>query len=221
MKINKFISAFLLAVCCVLLISGTKAQFHLDSVRRNAEFAFISDTQSPMWIETLVIARNRNEKAARMLLDSIICDSTLSAVVHLGDVTESSANDKSWLPIDSFLTRSKSRSLPVYAAIGNHDYLFSAQKGEENFRKRFSTVPENRIYGKNRSSCICAVEFEFWPSCGLEITRSRLGILPSWIHWSAILRLRPLSSVVIIRRLRIIPSSADLRKSGNILFRCI
>jgi predicted MPP superfamily phosphohydrolase len=133
---NKF-HTILLILCCVFLLHSAEAQSNLNSVQPHIEFALISDTQSPMWFETLVAARNQNEIGTRMLLDSILSDSSLSAVVHFGDVTESSAKDKSWLPIDSFLAKAKKRSLSVYAAIGNHDYFFSAKKGEENFRKRF------------------------------------------------------------------------------------
>lgn len=133
---NKFHSILFIS-CCVFLLHSAKAQSNLDSVHRNIEIALISDTQSPMFLETLVVARNQNERGTQMLLGSILGDSSLSAVVHFGDVTESSAKDKSWLPIDSFLLKAKMRNLPVYAAIGNHDYFFSAKKGEENFRKRF------------------------------------------------------------------------------------
>lgn len=101
------------------------------------EFAFISDTQSPMWVEAVVEARNQNERATRMLFEDILNDSTVSYVFHFGDVTECSSKDISWRIVDGFLTKALKRSLPVYAAIGNHDYMSSAKVGEAKFKERF------------------------------------------------------------------------------------
>jgi len=140
---NKFHSILFIS-CCVLLSHSVEAQSNSYPEHISVKFAFISDTQSPMWLESLLVARNQNERGTRILLGSILGDSSLSAVLHFGDVTESSAKEEAWLPIDSFLVRAKKRNLPVYAAIGNHDYFFSAKKGEENFRKRF---PEYRRTG--------------------------------------------------------------------------
>ena len=108
-----------------------------DSTHGTKEFAFISDTQSPMWVEAVVEARNQNERATRMLFTDILKDSSLSAVFHFGDVTECGSKDDLWLPIDSFLTNANKRDLPVYAAIGNHDYMSSAKASEVKFKQRF------------------------------------------------------------------------------------
>jgi Icc-related predicted phosphoesterase len=122
---------------CAFSFHSSDAQTHAASARPHTIVAFISDTQAPMWLEELVVARNENERATKMLLNSILGDLSLSAVIHCGDVTKSSSKDKSWLTVDTFLTKAKKRNLPVYAAIGNHDYYFSAKKGEENFKQRF------------------------------------------------------------------------------------
>jgi Predicted phosphohydrolases len=108
-----------------------------DSTLRTKEFAFISDTQSPMWVEAVVEARNQNERATRILFTDILKDSSLSAVFLFGDVTECGSKNDLWLPIDSFLTNANKRGLPVYAAIGNHDYMSSAKAGEVKFKQRF------------------------------------------------------------------------------------
>jgi 3',5'-cyclic AMP phosphodiesterase CpdA len=90
-----------------------------------------------MALESFVAARNQNERATQMLFKDILNDSIVSCVFHFGDVTECSSKDASWLLVDGFLTNAIKRHLPVYAAIGNHDYMFSAKAGEAKFRQRF------------------------------------------------------------------------------------
>ncbi|HVN49209.1 MAG TPA: metallophosphoesterase, partial [Bacteroidota bacterium] len=83
------------------------------------------------------LKRNQNERATRMLFDHILADSTYKAVFNFGDVTAHSASEKAWEFMDSVMTRAEQRRLSMYAAIGNHDYFFSAEEGERNFKKRF------------------------------------------------------------------------------------
>ena len=131
-RILRFIS-----VCAfgILVLQGAAAQTTADTT--NDIVALISDTQSPMWIESIAMKRNQNERATRMLFDHILKDSTIHAVFNFGDVTAHSASEKSWKTIDSVLVRAKQRHLPMYATMGNHDYMFSAEDGEQNFKKRF------------------------------------------------------------------------------------
>lgn len=124
--------------CCFILFCMLQNALAQDTTASSKEvFAFISDTQSPMWIESIALKRNQNERATRMLFDHILADSSIQAVFNFGDVTAHSASDKSWKSMDSVLLRAKQRRLPMYAAIGNHDYMFSAEEGERNFKKRF------------------------------------------------------------------------------------
>lgn len=101
--------------------------------------ACISDTQSPLWYEALFVARNRNEEATEMLIRHIAQDTTLSALFHFGDVTESSSRSSSWERIDTLLALLRKRQCALYATPGNHDYLYTSRGGEEQFRKRFSS----------------------------------------------------------------------------------
>lgn len=99
--------------------------------------AFLSDTQSPMWIEALAVNRNRNEEATAILVQHILQDTAIGMVVLLGDVTERSSSEKAWTRIDTFLHRFQERQRSVIATMGNHDYFLRASKGEANFKKRF------------------------------------------------------------------------------------
>ena len=90
-----------------------------------------------MWIESIALKRNQNEPRHACCFDHILADSTIQAVVNFGDVTGHSASDKAWKFMDSVLMRAKIRHLGMYAAIGNHDYFFSAAEGERKFKSRF------------------------------------------------------------------------------------
>jgi 3',5'-cyclic AMP phosphodiesterase CpdA len=90
-----------------------------------------------MWVETVVETRNQNERATRMLFADILNDSSLSAAFLFGDITECGSKDNSWRLVDVFLNTALKRGLPIYAAIGNHDYMSSAKTGEDKFIRRF------------------------------------------------------------------------------------
>ena len=129
---------FVLASVCALAIAASQyvaAQTNADSSKEIV--AFISDTQSPMWIESFAMKRNQNERATRMLCDHILQDSSIRAVFNFGDVTAHSASKTEWQAMDSVLLRARKQNMPWYATMGNHDYMFSAEEGERNFSERF------------------------------------------------------------------------------------
>jgi len=101
------------------------------------EIVFVSDTQAPMFFETLRLVVDRNEEATAKILGQISLEPNLPAVFMLGDVTSSGSTDDKWRHIDDFLARMRKGGVPVYAAMGNHDYFWSVQKGLSNCRKRF------------------------------------------------------------------------------------
>jgi predicted phosphodiesterase len=107
-----------------------------DSIQHS--IIFISDTQAPMWFENFFVRTHRNEEATKILLNTIVSDSTVSSVFLLGDATAMGSFDYNWTTIDSFLTCLKVRQISAYVAAGNHDYLLSPSAGEANIRKRFS-----------------------------------------------------------------------------------
>jgi predicted phosphodiesterase len=98
---------------------------------------FISDTQAPMRFEKTFMRTHRNEEATKILLNTILSDSTVSSVFLLGDVTAMGSFEYNWRTIDSFLICLKVRQISAYVAAGNHDYLLSPIAGESNLKKRF------------------------------------------------------------------------------------
>lgn len=131
----------LAALLLILSLAWTSPQQQTEpeanSQALKNEVVFVSDTQAPMFFEELRLLVDRNEEATAKILGQISLEPNLAAVFMLGDITSSGSTDDKWRPIDGFLARLRKGGVPVYAAIGNHDYFWSTPKALANFRKRF------------------------------------------------------------------------------------
>ena len=95
---------------------------------------FLSDTQQPMWIETLRLKENNNEDATRKIYSAILSDSSAVAVYHLGDVTSIGMFSSFWKDFDEF---QKGLHIPLHPVLGNHDYYIFPGAALEQFYKRY------------------------------------------------------------------------------------
>lgn len=102
--------------------------------QRDSSIIFVSDTQAPIWIETLRLQEHDNEKATKLIYHAIEQESTAVAVFHLGDITSIGMFDSYWSSFDEF---QKNLLVPVYPVIGNHEYFFFKKPALEQFQKRF------------------------------------------------------------------------------------
>ncbi|MFZ4621746.1 MAG: metallophosphoesterase family protein, partial [Bacteroidota bacterium] len=95
---------------------------------------FISDSQHPLWIETLKLKEQDNERMAQRLFSFMAKETTASALFHLGDITSMGMWNSSWKSFDTLRALLK---FPVYPAFGNHEYFFIPSWGKEQMLKRF------------------------------------------------------------------------------------
>lgn len=102
-----------------------------DSVQ--STLIFVSDTQTPMWMEKLYLSSNNNEQAAQNIFTSILNEKNAAAVIHAGDLTGHGWLRSSWKPMLPFIDSLKARSIPFIAAKGNHEYYFISSWGMERF----------------------------------------------------------------------------------------
>ena len=63
---------------------------------------FLSDTQSPIWLETLFLDENNNEMVRSKIFESII-EEKPKAVIHLGDLVSLGFWNNDWEEIDLFV----------------------------------------------------------------------------------------------------------------------
>jgi hypothetical protein len=98
--------------------------------------AFASDTQEPMWVETLFLKSNRNLEATKMIFKDVDAIHP-SAFFILGDVVSLGKSNGAWKNIDRYIKQTTQDSIPVYATLGNHEVMFNARRGTQNFKIRF------------------------------------------------------------------------------------
>ncbi len=104
--------------------------------QRDSSIIFVSDTQAPIWIETLRLQDHDNEKATKLIYRAIEQESTAVALFHLGDITSIGMFDSYWSSFDEF---HEHLQIPLYPVIGNHEYFFFKKPAIEQFQKRFPT----------------------------------------------------------------------------------
>ncbi|MEN8193745.1 MAG: metallophosphoesterase [Bacteroidota bacterium] len=108
----------------------------VDSLKREGEIIFLSDTQEPIWIETLWQDENKNEIARERIFKEIINEKPIK-VIHLGDIVAFGYDDDDWKPIDHFLDKLIKEKIDFYPTLGNHELILFPEIGEENFMERF------------------------------------------------------------------------------------
>ena len=109
----------------------------LSPVSQKTSIVFVSDTQALLFLETLRLKRTHNEEATKKIMERISQESTAAAVFHLGDVTAVGSSDRKWARWDDAHAKLKKLGIAVYAVMGNHDYMWSPEKGRANFAARF------------------------------------------------------------------------------------
>src|SRR4051794_27112989 len=121
----------------VSLVAGLKSQTlnaSMPALKNQIDFA--SDTQAPMWVETLWLKYNRNREATKRILDDVISHEP-KALFLLGDVVNLGYSNRQWKPIDAYLQRFQAKGIKVFAALGNHEVMGKAKKGQKRFQQRF------------------------------------------------------------------------------------
>lgn len=124
-------------VMLTLTSSAARSQQGADSIRTaSSTLAFASDTQAPMWVETLWLKANNNRKATGMVFSNIREQKPRSLFL-LGDVVNLGYSNRQWKPIDRHLEHLRENEISVSAILGNHEVMGRARKGQKKFQQRF------------------------------------------------------------------------------------
>ena len=102
----------------------------------NKLIAFASDTQAPMWVETLWLKSNHNRTATKKIFNDL-CTLKPASVFLLGDVVNLGYSNRQWKPMDRYLQHLRDSSISVNAILGNHEVMGQSRKGQKKFQKRF------------------------------------------------------------------------------------
>ncbi|WP_214073847.1 metallophosphoesterase [Mucilaginibacter sp. dw_454] len=120
----------------IFITVGLALSFVATAQTKSPVIAFASDTQEPMWIEKLFLKQDHNLQATKMIFKDV---DTLrpAALFILGDVVSLGKSKAAWSNIDKYITQLRKDSIPVFATLGNHEVMFNAAKGTQNFLRRF------------------------------------------------------------------------------------
>ena len=130
-----FLKPIILFISCLLSVF-VKGQAADTTVGVSKEIVFASDTQAPMWVETLVLKSNHNRLATKHIFDNILTRNP-AAVYLLGDVVALGSSTRQWKPMDTYLQRLRNKGIKVNAALGNHELMGQGVKGQKKFQRRF------------------------------------------------------------------------------------
>jgi hypothetical protein len=135
-------SIWILLICTLLLTfvcaekSVAGPQVGEVATAETLRVAFVSDTQSPMFPETIRLPRNNNELARSKIFDAIVQWQPHS-VFHLGDLVALGFWSPSWEAIDAFTERLRALGIGFHPVMGNHELMLLKGSGEDEFQKRF------------------------------------------------------------------------------------
>ncbi|MEO6548606.1 MAG: metallophosphoesterase [Ferruginibacter sp.] len=114
----------------------TLAQDQPGAIAAGKKMVFVSDTQQPMWVETILLKSNHNRAATADIFSDILrCKP--SSLYMLGDVVALGSSNKKWRHVDKFLDSARKSGTEVAGLLGNHEVMGRRKKGERNFDKRF------------------------------------------------------------------------------------
>lgn len=127
-------------LCLIGFMTSAPAQ---ASLHDRECLAFIGDTQTPIWIESLLLGGDRNEEATDSLFADILRVRP-RALFMLGDLVSMGAYTAAWESIDRKITQVRAAQIAVHAILGNHELAVYSRTGEEYFSEGF---PEHRRTG--------------------------------------------------------------------------
>jgi len=114
---------------------GTVAE-HGRFVPVDTSLIFLSDTQSPLLVERILLSANRNSEARDLILKSIRRERP-AAIFHCGDLVSLGFWGRDWARVDAFVERLNTDGIPFYPVLGNHEVMILSSEGEKKFQKRY------------------------------------------------------------------------------------
>lgn len=120
-------------LCLLAVFACLRAAAQTSS---NTELCFASDTQKPMWVETLFLKANHNQEATKKIFNEFSVRKP-KAIFLLGDVVNLGYSNRQWKAMSGYLQNLRNEGVDVHAALGNHEVMGQAKKGEEKFQTYF------------------------------------------------------------------------------------
>src|SRR4029078_2312538 len=97
---------------------------------------FVSDTQEPMWVETLWLKTHENRRSTEALFKDLL-EQEPTDLFLLGDVVNLGRKPGRWTLMDTVITVVGARGFNVHGILVNHELMGNAEAGELIFQQRF------------------------------------------------------------------------------------
>jgi hypothetical protein len=118
-------------------VMQAQSQLLKDSLLSGSnELVFASDTQAPIWLESIWLRPSHNRSATKSIFADMVIRQPKSVFI-LGDVVSLGTSNRQWRKMDVYLENLKEKGVSVNAALGNHEVMGQPVKGERKFQKRF------------------------------------------------------------------------------------
>lgn len=139
------------SLLCFILVAATgfkasgKDKLVPSQTTGNDTLIFVSDTQAPLFVETIIHRTPFNRTATEMIFKDILSKRPKN-VFLLGDIVAAGSKPRRWLKVDQFLDSVRSHNGFVWACLGNHEYIYNARSGVNAFQKRFPEHSKTGYY---------------------------------------------------------------------------
>ena len=135
------LGALLSASACAPLPPVRSFTGKIPAFHEGGRFAVVSDLQRTSWLE---FWRESND-SERAVLVGAIAQARPDLLAILGDLVFDGSSPKKWADFDALCAPIRDASIPVFAALGNHEYWGGAA-GPEHFFERFPHLEKKHYY---------------------------------------------------------------------------
>jgi hypothetical protein len=178
-KINyKIFSAVLIAVLLIILlpvvivlILDTEFEGYAPFIQNDSpgnSIVFLSDTQDPIWVETLLLNENNNEEIKKSILNKIVGQNP-RAIFHMGDLVALGFLNRDWIEVDQWKNVLNNRGISFYPAMGNHELMLFPDMGYSNFIERFPEFSRTGYFVQIDSMAVIILNSNFGEMSNAEI----------------------------------------------------
>ena len=130
---------FIIVIIFCFSFSSLKAQYDSCSPKDTLTLCFLSDTQIPLFYESIFLGNNHNVEARKLIFDKI-CGMEPTAVFHLGDFIGLGFDSDSWDETNNFVKDLALHKTEFYPSPGNHEYIIYPERSIANFKKYFKGI---------------------------------------------------------------------------------
>ncbi|OFZ41420.1 MAG: hypothetical protein A2504_02265 [Bdellovibrionales bacterium RIFOXYD12_FULL_39_22] len=140
LNMNFFIIAFIFSLPLLPVAHANDCRIILPDKNNSSSIIFISDTQRPIWVESLWLRETNNIQATIKLFDSIASQNP-AAVFHGGDLVAFGFSESAWSDFNKSRAPLMQQKIPLFSVRGNHEFLFFPDRAEQLFRREFAHQP--------------------------------------------------------------------------------